>query len=85
MRATKLSCSVYGPMQKQNDASSQSNEACTIKVSLEFADSMRGDQILLEQYASLEEDLQRQMDTIGTKGGGDSVKERAMRTLNSTL
>lgn len=64
-------------MQKQNDAGS--TESCTIKVAIDFADSLKGDQILLDQYASVDEDLQRQIESIGTKAGADSVKERAMR------
>ena len=47
-RATKLTCSIYGPMQKQNDASGAGQEQCAIKVTIEFADILRSDQILLE-------------------------------------
>jgi hypothetical protein len=65
-RATKLSCAIYGPMQRQNDVSGAGVESCAIKVIIEFADIMRSDQILMEQFPDLEEDLKMQTDLIGT-------------------
>lgn len=56
-RATKVICSIFGPMQKLRDASGVGSEACSVKVTIEFDDLMRSEQILLEQYPAVEEDL----------------------------
>lgn len=81
VRATKMTCAIYGPMQKQSDASGAGVEACSIKVAIDFADIMRSDQILIEQYPQLEEELKMQTDTIGTKGGADFAKEKRIRVI----
>ena len=45
--STKVSCAVFGPMQKQQDGTSTSNEGCSIKVNIDFADTTLSDSIIL--------------------------------------
>lgn len=72
-------------MQKQSDASGAGSEACTIKVTIEFADLMRSEQVLLDQHPEVEEDLKMQTDLIGTKGGADAVRERRIKSIINNM
>ena len=84
-RSTKVVCSIFGPMQKQQDASGVGSEACSIKVVIEFDDLMRSEQILLDQYPQVEEELKMQMDQAGSKAGSDSIKEKRLKGLTHNL
>jgi hypothetical protein len=46
---------------------------------------MRSDQILLEQFPEVEEDLRRELDVIGTAAGAESVKERRIKLIVSNI
>ena len=49
--STKLSCQIFGPMQKQTDfglGASHSGESCTLKVGIDFADTLQADSLILE-------------------------------------
>ncbi len=60
-------------------------EACSIKVNIEFADIMRSDQVLLEQFPDLEEELNMQISQIGTKSGADALREKKIKNLIANL
>jgi hypothetical protein len=46
---------------------------------------MRSDQILLEQFPDIEEDLRRELEIIGTAAGAESVKERRIKLVVSNI
>ena len=84
-RATKVICSIFGPMQKLKDASGVGSEACSVKVTIEFDDLMRSEQILLEQYPAVEEDLEMQLDQAGTKAASDSIREKRLKAITHNV
>ncbi|CDW85852.1 UNKNOWN [Stylonychia lemnae] len=85
-RSTKISCTIHGPMQKQQDITqSLSSEQCTIKVNLEFADSLISDSLILAQNPDVEEQLHQQMTQMATKGAAESIKERRMKFIIGNL
>lgn len=85
VRGTKLSCAIYGPMQRQSDASGAGVEVCAIKVTIEFADIMRNDQVLLEQHPEMEEDLKLVTDTVGTQAAADSMREKRLKQKQANI
>lgn len=46
---------------------------------------MRSDQILLEQFPEIEEDLRREIDIIGSAAGAESMKERRIKLVVSNI
>ena len=46
---------------------------------------MKGDQILTEQFPEIEEEIQMQIDLIGTKQSADFARERRIKALVATL
>eukprot|EP00347_Sterkiella_histriomuscorum_P022038 403331903 len=86
--STKLSCVINGPMQKSNDftqSNSGGQDACTIKVNIQFADSLQSDSLLLEQHPDIEEQLHLQMSQMPSRGAAESVKERRMKFITGAL
>lgn len=81
--STKLSCCIYGPMQR--DFGVVSAEQCQIKVSIDFADSSMHDSLILQQYPDVEEQLKAQMSQMPNQAASESVKEKRIKQVVGAL